>query len=331
MQKILSVVIPSYNVEKYIDKCLRSFVEISCLNDIEIIVVNDGSTDRTAEIAQKYEKEYPSSFVLLNKENGGHGSTINYAIQKARGKYFKVVDGDDWVDTSVLPEFVRLLKKLNSDMISNDFNLVDDETLKFRERRKAVKNLYHYDKEWGFAEAITEPAITIHSLTVKTEILKNNPIKLDEHCFYEDQEYILYPIPYCTTITYSPIALYQYRVGRTGQSVDVNVMIRRQDQHMRVINSLLNYSDMHADNLPTYKKQYFNQIIAEVIDDEYRIYLAKGKDKSNIREMVSFDQRIKRKYPKIYAACRRKSVWLIRKTNYLIFPIGVWVYKILNR
>lgn len=331
MKKTLSIVIPSYNVEKYIDKCLKSFVEISCLKDIEILIVNDGSTDRTAEIAQKYANEYPSSFILLNKENGGHGSTINYAIPQATGKYFKVVDGDDWVDTKKMPEFVKMLKKLNSDMISNDFDIIEDGTWKLRERRKAVKNSYHYDKEWGFAEAVTEPPITIHSLTVKTEILKNNPIKLDEHCFYEDQEYILYPIPYCTTITYSPISLYQYRVGRAGQSIDVNVMVRRQSQHMRIIESLLRYSDLHADSLPTYKKQYFNRMIAEVIDDEYRIYLAKGADKNNVYEMIALDKRLKKKYPAIYASCSRKSVWLIRKTHYRIFPIGVWVFKMLNR
>lgn len=331
MEKILTVVIPSYNVEKYIDKCLKSFVNINCMRDIEVLVVNDGSTDKTAEIAKKFADEYPSSFVLLNKENGGHGSTINYAIPRARGKYFKVVDGDDWVDTQKLPEFVSMLKKVDSDMISNDFNLIEDETWKLRERRKAVKNSYYYDKEWGFAEAVTEPEITIHSLTVKTEILKNNPIKLDEHCFYEDQEYILYPVPYCTTITFSSIPLYQYRVGRAGQSIDVNVMIRRQKQHMRVIESLLAYSDIHADNLPTFKKKYFNKLIAEVIDDEYRIFLAKGNDKQNVSEMMALDKRLKKNYPAIYASCSRKSVWLIRKTNYKIFPVGVWIFKLLNR
>lgn len=331
MEKILTVVIPSYNVEKYIVKCLKSFVNIDCLSDIEVLIINDGSTDKTAELAKKFTNEYSSSFVLYNKENGGHGSTINYAIPRARGKYFKVVDGDDWVDTDKLPEFVSMLKRIDSDMVSNDFNIIEDETWKLRQCRKAVNNSYHYDKEWGFAEAVTEEPITIHSLTVKTEILKNNPIKLDENCFYEDQEYILYPIPYCTTITFSPIALYQYRVGRTGQSIDVNVMIRRQGQHMRIINSLLSYSDLHADNLPTYKKKYFNKLIAEAIDDEYRIYLAKGNDKDNVCEMMAFDKRLKKNYPGIYASCSRKSVWLIRKTNYKIFPVGVWVFRLLNK
>ena len=105
MKKVLTIVVPAYNVEKYLKNCLDSFVDVNILNSIEILVVDDGSTDKTADIAKNYEKKYPNSFRLLSKENGGHGSTINYAIPRASGKYFKVVDGDDWVDKKHLPAF----------------------------------------------------------------------------------------------------------------------------------------------------------------------------------------------------------------------------------
>ena len=329
MGKILSVVIPSYNVEKYIEKCLDSFVELSVLRDIEILIVNDGSTDKTVELASRYERRYPDSFRVLSKENGGHGSTINYAIPQARGKYFKVVDGDDWVDKTLLPDFVRMLKHTDSDMISNDFNLVKDGSGKVMSRRKAVNNKYHYNGVWGFAEAIMDPIVTIHSLTVKTEILKKNSIKLDEHCFYEDQEYIMYPVPYCTSISFSAIALYQYRLGRNGQSVDINMMVNRQDQHMRVLNSLFMYYASFHD-LPLYKKQYFERGIAEAVDDEYRIYLAKGSSKENRRMVKKFDLELREKYPGIYNACSRKSVRLLRKSNFRLFGLACLVYKIVR-
>ena len=328
--KLLSIVIPAYNVEKYIRKCLDSFLEESVLPELEILVINDGSTDATPEIVSEYADRYPDSIRLISKENGGHGSAINRGVEEAQGSYFKVVDGDDWVDTRLLPEFVRMLKSTDSDIVSNDFNLIEDETWKLKNRRKAVKNSYHYDREWGFAEAVNEPGITIHSMTVKTSVMKANPTKLDEHCFYEDQEYILYPIPYASSITFSSIALYQYRIGRKGQSVDVSMMVKRHDQHLRVMESLLEYLDLHREKLPLYKQQYMDMLIAEAADDEYRIFLAKGNSRENREDMKAFDDRIRRQYPGVYLACSRKSVWLIRQSNYRIFGLGCLVYRIVR-
>ncbi len=326
MEKTLTVVIPAYNVEKYIEKCLDSFLNIEVLSDLEILVVNDGSTDHTEEIAKKYADKYPSSIQVLTKENGGHGSTINYAVPLATGKYFKVVDGDDWVDTSLLPEFIKMLKRVNSDVISNDFNLINDSTEKVSGRRKAVKNSYHYNREWGFAEAVVEPIVTIHSMTIRTDVIKKCPVKLDEHCFYEDQEYILYPIPFCTSITFAPEPIYQYRLGRNGQSVDINVMIKRHDQHLRVLNSLYEYNDMN-DMIPTYKKKYLERGIAEAVDDEYQIFLAKGNVEGNKQELMEFDKKLKKEHPGIYEACKRKSVWMLRKSKFRLFPFATWLYS----
>lgn len=326
MEKLLTIVVPAYNVEKYIKNCLDSFIDLSVLRSLEILIVDDGSTDSTASLAHTYEKKYPYSFKVLSKENGGHGSTINYAIPRATGKYFKVVDGDDWLDKSLLPQFIQLLKNTHSDVISNDFNLVDDRTKKVTKRRKAVSNSYHYNREWGFAEAVMDPLITIHSMTIRTDVLQKNDIRVDEHCFYEDQEYILYPIPYCTSITFSPLPLYQYRLGRSGQSVDIKMMIKRHDQHLKVLDALFEYNNVHG-NLQTYKKQYLERGIAEAVDDEYQIFLAKGNDTRNVEHMKKFDEMLREEHPGVYRACSRKQIWLIRKTDFKAFPIVAWFYS----
>lgn len=121
MEKILSIVIPAYNVEKYLERCLASFEVAGILDQIEVLVINDGSRDQTAAIAQRYCDRYPDSYFLYNKENGGHGSGINYGIRYARGKYFKVVDGDDWLNTEELPAFVELLAQVDTDVVAADF------------------------------------------------------------------------------------------------------------------------------------------------------------------------------------------------------------------
>ena len=121
MEKILSIVIPAYNVEKYLERCLASFEVAEILDQIEVLVINDGSKDQTAAVAQRYCDRYPDSYFLYNKENGGHGSGINYGIHYARGKYFKVVDGDDWLNTEELPAFVKLLAQVDADAVAADF------------------------------------------------------------------------------------------------------------------------------------------------------------------------------------------------------------------
>ena len=108
-KKVLTVTVPSYNVEEFLEECLDSFVCPEIMDDIEVLIVNDGSTDSTAEIGRRYEEEWPGTFRLITKENGGHGSTINRGVEEASGEYFKVVDGDDWVNRKA---FVKLVREL---------------------------------------------------------------------------------------------------------------------------------------------------------------------------------------------------------------------------
>ena len=122
-EKILTVTIPSYNVEAYLEDCLESFVNSEVMDDIEVLIVNDGSSDNTVKIAQRYVDKYENTFRLINKENGGHGSTINTGVREAKGKYFKVVDGDDWVDTRSFIHLVKVLKESDADIVASNYTL----------------------------------------------------------------------------------------------------------------------------------------------------------------------------------------------------------------
>ena len=112
LNKIVTVIIPSYNVEKILSETLDSLLDQECLPLEDIIVINDGSKDRTPEIAEQYVNKYPDSIRLINKENGGYGSALNSVFREARGKYLRVLDGDDWVNTQswrILLERMKLL------------------------------------------------------------------------------------------------------------------------------------------------------------------------------------------------------------------------------
>lgn len=128
MNKILTITVPSYNTEKYIDECMPFLLDDSIVDDIEILVVSDGSKDKTVEVATKWSEKYPQTIRVIEKENGGHGSTINRGILEARGKYFKVVDGDDWVKTENLVKLVEFLKETDVDLINNPYFEHDEVT-----------------------------------------------------------------------------------------------------------------------------------------------------------------------------------------------------------
>ncbi|MCI5874701.1 MAG: glycosyltransferase family 2 protein [Clostridiales bacterium] len=330
MKKILSIVIPAYNVEKYLDRCLSSFEVEDILEKIEVLIINDGSKDTTPDIAEKYCAKYPGTYFLYNKENGGHGSGINYGIKYAAGKYFKVVDGDDWLNTEELPEFVRTLENINADIVASDFLCIQDETDAVLSEKYCVSQDGMYGKTCDLSNGEIEDVIKMHALTIKTEILQQHEIVIDEHCYYVDCEYITYPIPYVETVYFYHKFIYMYRLGRNGQSMDIRSMQKNRAQHMRVLNSLLNFYDRVGD-IPVGRRRYIEKCIGQVVENQFQIYISMGLQKGIRRELAEWDNTLKKNYPAVYAATNKRSITLLRKTGYWILPFGTIVYEIVRR
>lgn len=329
MNKILSITIPSYNVEKYLDKCVQSMLVDSILDDIEILIVNDGSKDSTPVIAQGYVDKYPQTVRLIDKENGGHGSTINAGIQNATGKYFKVVDGDDWLNTENLENFISLLKSRDEDVIASNFLCIQDETFDVLSEKRVSSDDSLYGTVCNMDAGEVKEVIKMHGLTIRTSILKENNITIDEHCFYVDCEYIAYPIPYVSSVYYDDEFIYMYRLGRNGQSMDIRSMQRNRAMHMKVLNSLLAFYDKLPE-MTDAKKTYIEKVIGQVMENQFQIYISMGTDKEIKKETAAWDKDLQKKYPRIAASTNKKSIDLLRKTNYSILPIGSWVLKIVK-
>lgn len=329
MAKILTITIPSYNVEKYIDKCVQSMLVESILDDIEILIVNDGSKDSTPEIAKGYVEKYPQTVRLIDKENGGHGSTINAGIREATGKYFKVVDGDDWLKTENLESFIALLKSRDEDVIASNYLCIRDETYDVLAEKKVSSDASVYGTVRNMdAGEITE-VIKMHGLTIRTSILKENNITIDEHCFYVDCEYIAYPMPFVTSVYYDDAFIYMYRLGRNGQSMDIRSMQRNRAMHMKVLNSLLAFYET-LPKMTEAKKAYIEKVIGQVVENQFQIYISMGTDKEIQKETAAWDKELLRKYPRVANSTNKKSIMLLRKTNYSILPMGSFVLKIVK-
>lgn len=227
--KIISLIVPAYNSERFLDKGIPSFLHEDVIDKLDIIIVNDGSTDATAEVARKYCDQYPNSIRLISQENKGHGGALNTGCAAAVGKYLKVIDADDWVVTENLPEYVRLLENCTSDVVLTHHHTIDIST-------GEVKNWKSYPDSFGKAYTFGEimgqwknfdRSLTFHGITYNTEFYHRHGIKLSEHVFYEDHEFATYPCCMAKSVTVFDMFLYEYRIGDVTQSVsDANQMKR---------------------------------------------------------------------------------------------------------
>ena len=326
--KILTIVVPAYNVEKYLKRCLDSVKLESVMSDIEVLIVNDGSKDKTPQIAAEYENCYPETYRLINKENGGHGSTINTGIKNATGKYFKVVDGDDWLNADEIEQYIEAMKTHDADVIATDFQCVQDETYNLLESWNATSIEEHYGKTVKVDSGAIKEPLKLHSFTIKTEILQEHDITIDEHCFYVDSEFVFYPMKYVETVYYHKAKIYMYRLGRDGQSMNMRSMQRNVNQQLKVLKHLLEDYDECKDTLTLAKRAYIERGISLVVEIQFKIFISMGFRKGTRKKCKEWDVELRRKYPEIYAATKRKSIDLIRKSNYMILPIGAIVLKV---
>ena len=236
---LLTIVMPSYNIQDYILKGIESFQQVNPNHKekFEVLIVNDGSTDDTEKVA----KEVLGKDSLLNgrvitKENGGHGSTINRGIQEAKGKFFKVIDGDDWIIPAEFEKFLDALETTDVDMIITDF------TEQHVYNDTAVRNDFIDKYEVGKTyTGIPDVRIPMHSVAYKTSILSKNNIRLSEKTFYVDMQYTLFPLEYVHSFVYWNFDIYQYYIGRPGQSMNIESMKRNVRHHLTVTNSVLDY------------------------------------------------------------------------------------------
>lgn len=273
MGKILSIAVPSYNVEKYMNKCLDSFSDERLKEGLEVLIVNDGSTDRTEEIANSYVKRFPEIFRLINKENGGHGSAVNTGIEHAKGKYFRIVDGDDWVNTENMVCLLELLKKTDTDLVvdeKREVHMVTGNTQFFPLPEDVPKKIaLEFEKICDHAELF--PYIMLHTLSAKTELLKKYAIRLQEHIFYVDIEYIIKTTCESHNITFYNLEIYQYLIGNVNQSVSAQNYVKRYEHHNQVVKELVRYATEAKVSAPI--RKYLNRRICLLINSHYNISL----------------------------------------------------------
>jgi len=227
--KTLTLVIPAYNSEKFLDKCIPSMISPETLGKVEIVIINDGSTDETAVVAEKYRAMYPETVQLISQENKGHGGALNTGCAAAQGKYLKVIDADDWIVTENLPEFVDRLEQCSADVILTHYHTINVST---GERKSWRSYPAEFGKSYSFEEIMREwknydRCLTFHGITYRTEFYRTYGVSLSEHVFYEDHEYAAFPCCHAQSIVPLDLFVYEYRIGDVAQSVSEENQLKR--------------------------------------------------------------------------------------------------------
>lgn len=282
--KYISFAIPCYNSEAYMEKAINSILVGG--EDVEIIVVNDGSKDGTQEIAERYQEKYPTIVKAVAKPNGGHGDAVNCGLEHATGKYFKVVDSDDWVDEEALLKVLDTIKGFVKDKSEVDMVIAN---YVYEKVGMTHKKVIRYDNvlpenqifKWeDIGHFRLDQYILMHSVIYRTEMLKLCQLELPKHTFYVDNIYVYYPLPHVRTLYYMNVDLYRYFIGREDQSVNEKVMISRIDQQIKVNKIMVDEFDLWK--IPNRKLRHYMFNYLEIITVISTIMLIRSGTEENL-------------------------------------------------
>lgn len=307
--KHLTITVPCFNSEDYLERCVDSLIIGG--ENVEVIIVNDGSTDHTGKIAERYAKQFPNIVTVVHKENGGHGSGVNTGLALATGMYFKVVDSDDWLEEKA---YKTLLKKINvwctqgfgPDLLVCDYtyNHLEDgieKTIQFQNVFPENK-VCTWDKIGMFRPS---QYLVMHALIYRTDILKKSRVVLPEHTFYVDNLFAYCPLPYVETLYYMHLNLYQYYLGREDQSVNEKVMISRIEQQIKVTKMVAESVDLHQ-----VKKKYPK--LAHYMCRNISIMMAI----SSIHLLLKGDEQAKSRHLELWSDIKKSNPGLYYRLRY---------------
>ena len=304
--KLLTIAIPSYNSQDYMAHAIESLLPGG--DEVEILIVDDGSKDRTAQIADEYERKYPGIVRAIHQENAGHGGAVMTGLKNASGLYFKVVDSDDWADADAYPKVLEALRSYREDPVDMLIsNYIYD---KAGARHKYTMRYTHalpQGRVFGWEETRhfrIGQYILMHSVIYRTQLLRDCGLDLPLHTFYVDELYVYIPLKQVERMVYLDVDFYHYFIGRDDQSVQEQVMIRRIDQALLVNRLLISSADPYAvSNL--HKRKYMLNFL-EIITTVSSVLLIKSGTEENLRKKQELWDYIEKENPRVYRTLRRR-------------------------
>ena len=318
MDKLLTISIAAFNVEEYLEETLNSICIESIIDCLEVFVVDDGGTDKSLSIAQKYAQKYPGSIFPIHKENGGYGSTVNYSIMHATGRYFKLLDGDDWYQKEGIENLVAYLKKTDIESIITNVAVCVEQ--------KKQRQLYPFISEISgipmrIDEAQKYPVVAMWAYTFKTDIVKKAHVALPEHCLYTDQLFVVHCLSEVQSVVYLDDLVYCWRIGRDDQSNNIKSVTKHYRELIEVSNSINEY---YSNLSPESQNPFLLKRVAAYYSVTVA-YLCKIKHSHKMLTIIKdWELETRTRYPDIYiAANNAKKLRVLRLSGYNLY----WLIK----
>lgn len=307
MEKVLTVVVPTYNMERYLGYCLDSLCVDEGMDDLEVLVVNDGSRDASPAIARRYEERYPRTFRVIDKENGNYGSCVNRGLAEARGKYIKILDADDSFDPSNFGRFVAFLKATDADLVLSDFAVVDT--------GRQVRKVIRYDLGQGGFFRMDEACRTqafrnmqMHAVAYRRAMLLQLGYRQTEGISYTDQQWVFIPMVAVETVARFDGVVYRYLVGRAGQTMDPGVRMRSVAHTVRcAVEMAVAYERYKEKFVGKPVREYLHARLVPFVKDTYVFALTHYGDETR-RILAAFDEALKEASRDVYDLIGSKEV-----------------------
>ncbi len=291
--KILTVLIPAYNIEKYVDRVLHSVLLPEVEKTVEVLLINDGSTDRTGERAERYRTDHPN-FRVITQKNGGHGSAVNRGLQEASGKYIKILDGDDIFAREAYLSMITQLSKVEADLILTPYYKIDVTSKR--------KRLMYYpgiatDQIYLFSDLSEKLGrLYMQGVAFRTDIFRCNHIYMSENCYYDDFEFTFFPLPYIKTVYYIDHPVYSYFIGRLDQSVSAQKAFQNLDMLDRILEDSLHFwREREGDTSKLYLVKKRN--ISSLMNNIANVYLRNAFDDAKYDTFREAWSRLEESYP----------------------------------
>lgn len=319
--RILTVIVPAYNMGWCLEKNLNTYLDKSVCDRISVIVLDNSSSDGTLAIAKGFEREYPDIFTVVTKENRGYGSSVNLGIKMTKTKYFRVVDADDCICPSALSRLLDVLSDSDADVIQTPYSLFDIQSGKTAEVQLSgcdfgtVKDIS--------AVSTQSPFPSIHTTTLKTALAKENSISLLENAYYVDEELSLYPFFYAKSIIALDGCVYRYSVNNASQSVSIENKVKNREHRDRIIKRMMDlYKDQVFEN--GNGEFCFWRVARSVGDHFTTLYVLNPDKKEGRKEARLLSLYIKERHPEFYLVTRKKRILLSLLNR---FSVSVRTYE----
>ena len=312
MDKILTIIVPAYNMEKYLERCLSSMILADKEMDmLEVLVINDGSKDLTSAIGHTFEGKYPQTFRIIDKENGHYGSCVNIGLREARGKYVKVLDADDYFSKS-FAEYLGFASKSDADLLLSEYNSIRPDHQYAFYRFSIPSNT-----ALGLDRLSNEQVYDLphQSIAYKRDLLLDIHYTQTEGLPYTDLEWVSYPMIAVKSVAYFPKVVYEYDLTREGQSVSQAFHINAMYEDCTIVEKMVSYYELNKNDIPDDNRRILGEIVFSNLVRIYFHFLLNWPKRIDNNLLIQFDDTIRSSSPELY----QRADSILEKRKFMTF------------